>query len=237
MSIFEQSKIRGYKFLDRCLTLPNYIITFYIEDMDSAKTMRNEVLKYYNSMSYDNDIESIIEKEQITIKFFNGSVINFITKENMISEFCSQVIFIDSRIRETYIQEFIKSKIDQYVFGDGNAILNPKPIYLNLVVEKRGTLSDNSVDEIQTMINAVAEAYPELKSNENYKELMSELTTTENLIANYRSSFNKFVKSYNQYVRQFPNKNILDMLGYEVVEYSYLNYDVSDDAPTNLFGD
>ena len=105
------------------------------------------------------------------------------------------------------------------------------------VVEARGTSSDNSVNEIQTMINAVAEAYPELKSNENYKELMSELTTTENLIANYRSNFNKFVKSYNQYVRQFPNSNILDMLGYEVIEYSYLNYDVSEDAPTNLFGD
>lgn len=108
---------------------------------------------------------------------------------------------------------------------------------LMAVVEARGTLSDNSVNEIQTMINAVAEAYPELKSNESYKELMSELTTTENLIANYRSNFNKFVKSYNQYVRQFPNSNILDMLGYEVIEYSYLNYDVSEDAPTNLFGD
>ena len=49
----------------------------------------------------------------------------------MISEICSQVIFMDSRIRETYIQEVIKPKIDQYVLGEGNAILNPKPIYLN----------------------------------------------------------------------------------------------------------
>lgn len=37
MSIFEQSKIRGYKFLDRCIALSNYIITFYIEDMILAK--------------------------------------------------------------------------------------------------------------------------------------------------------------------------------------------------------
>ena len=43
MSIFEQSKIRGYKFLDRCITLSNYIITFYIEDMVSAKTMLDEI--------------------------------------------------------------------------------------------------------------------------------------------------------------------------------------------------
>lgn len=133
MSIFEQSKIRGYKFLDRCITLSNYIITFYIEDMVSAKTMLDEIIEYYKKVTYGCEIKSIAEGEQIKIEFFNGSIINLITKENMISEICSQVIFMDSRIRETYIQEVIKPKIDQYVLGDGNAILNPKPIYLQFV--------------------------------------------------------------------------------------------------------
>ena len=108
---------------------------------------------------------------------------------------------------------------------------------LMAVVEARGTNSDKSVNEIQTMINAVAEAYPELKSNSNYKELMNELSTTENLIAKYRSSYNKEVKSYNQYIRQFPRKQILDMFGYTPIEYDYLDYNVSVDAPTNLFDD
>lgn len=103
------------------------------------------------------------------------------------------------------------------------------------VIAARGTNTDASVNEIQTMIQAVAEAYPELKSSENYRELMNELATTENLIANYRSNFNKWVKNYNQYVRKFPNRWILDMLGYEVLEYEYLDYNVSEDAPTNLF--
>ena len=108
---------------------------------------------------------------------------------------------------------------------------------LMAVVKARGTNSDNSVNEIQTMINAVAEAYPELKSNSNYKELMNELSTTENLIAKYRSSYNKEVKSYNQYIRQFPRKQILDMFGYTPIEYYYLDYNVSEDAPTSLFDD
>lgn len=103
------------------------------------------------------------------------------------------------------------------------------------VINARGSSSDESVQEIQTMIQAVAEAYPELKSSENYRELMNELATTENLIANYRSNFNKWVKSYNQYVRKFPNRQILGMLGYEVISYEYLDYNVSSDAPTNLF--
>lgn len=103
------------------------------------------------------------------------------------------------------------------------------------VINARGTTSDASVNEIQTMINAVAEAYPDLKSSNNYKELMNELATTENLIANYRSNYNSWVKKYNQHIRKFPNKQILGCLGYEDVNYTYLDYNVSSDAPTNLF--
>lgn len=105
------------------------------------------------------------------------------------------------------------------------------------VIASRGVNSDEAVNEVQHMISAVAEAYPDLKSSENYRELMNELATTENLIANYRSNYNSWIKNYNQYVRKFPNKQFLNMLGYEVMNYSYLDYDVSEDAPTNLFGD
>lgn len=103
------------------------------------------------------------------------------------------------------------------------------------IIAARGSSSDDAVNEVQTMINAVAEAYPELKSNENYKELMNELSATENLIANHRSNCNQWIKDYKQYVRKFPNNQILGMLGYEIVDYAYLDYNVSENAPTNLF--
>lgn len=105
------------------------------------------------------------------------------------------------------------------------------------VIRTRDISPDNASNMVQTTLTAVAEAYPELKSNENYKELMNELATTENLIANYRSNYNKQVKDYYQHVRKFPNRQILNMLGYEIISTSYLNYEVSSDAPTNLFGD
>ena len=72
------------------------------------------------------------------------------------------------------------------------------------VINARGSSSDESVQEIQTMIQAVAEAYPELKSSENYRELMNELATTENLIANYRSNFNKWVKKLQSICKEIP---------------------------------
>lgn len=105
------------------------------------------------------------------------------------------------------------------------------------VVNARGANSDEAALQVTSMIQAVAEAYPELKSNENYKELMNELATTENLIANYRSNYNNWIKNYSQYVRKFPNKQILNMLGYKVMSCTYLEYDAPSDAPTNLFGD
>jgi len=103
------------------------------------------------------------------------------------------------------------------------------------VVNARGTNSDESVEEIQTMINAVAEAYPELKSSDNYKELMNELSTTENLIANYRGNYNTWVGDYNKYVQSFPHNIFLSVTGYQIERYERLDFDVSEDAPTNLF--
>ena len=105
---------------------------------------------------------------------------------------------------------------------------------LKNIVEGRSG-NGNDIENVNTMISAVAEAYPELKSNENYKELMNELSITENLIAEYRSNYNSQVKEYNRYVRKFPNKLFLNMLGYEKENFDYLNFEASSDAPQNLF--
>ena len=106
---------------------------------------------------------------------------------------------------------------------------------LKSIVDGRG--STGNIESVTTAITAVSEAYPELKSNDNYKQLMTELSMTENLIAEYRSNYNKQIKEYNRYVRQFPNRLFLNILGYEVQDYSYLDYNAPSDAPQNLFGD
>ena len=76
-----------------------------------------------------------------------------------------------------------------------------------------------------------------MKANENYKTLMNELSMTENLIAEYRSNYNKQIKEYRRYIRKFPTRQFLGMLGYEAQEYQYLDYDAPSDAPQNLFGE
>lgn len=103
------------------------------------------------------------------------------------------------------------------------------------IVEGRGLAGD--IENVTTAITAVSEAYPELKSDENYRQLMNELTMTENLIAEYRSNYNKQVKKYNRYIRKFPTRIFLNMLGYEKQDYTYLDYDAPETAPQNLFGE
>jgi LemA protein len=105
------------------------------------------------------------------------------------------------------------------------------------VIEARGAGSDEVASEVQNAINVIAEQYPELKSSENYRELMNELSVTENLIASYRENYNDQIKEYNRYTRKFPNNILLNMAGYAVQGYEYLEYEGFEDAPTNLFGE
>lgn len=106
---------------------------------------------------------------------------------------------------------------------------------LAAIVDGRRKAGD--IENVTTVITAVSEAYPELKANENYKELMNELSITENLIAEYRSNYNKQIKSYRRYVRGFPERLFLKWLGYEEQEYTYLDYEAPEDAPQKLLGE
>ena len=69
------------------------------------------------------------------------------------------------------------------------------------IVSARNSMEHGDVEGAQMEITAVAEAYPELKANENYKQLMNELALTENQIAQYRNNYNEQVRSYNKMVR------------------------------------
>lgn len=52
---------------------------------------------------------------------------------------------------------------------------------------------------------AIQENYPDLKANENFKELQAQLEGTENRIATERMKFNEAARNYNIMVRRFPN--------------------------------
>ena len=63
------------------------------------------------------------------------------------------------------------------------------------------------------------EKYPDLKANQNYLDLQSQLESCENSIANARREFNETAKAYNTYLRKFPNSIIAGMFNFEKKPY------------------
>ncbi|HCR92382.1 hypothetical protein A2875_00100 [Candidatus Gottesmanbacteria bacterium RIFCSPHIGHO2_01_FULL_46_14] len=66
---------------------------------------------------------------------------------------------------------------------------------------------------------AVAEAYPQLKANENFVQLQKELSDTEDKVAYSRQFYNTIVNEYNIKIRTFPNTLFNEMLGFSEKEF------------------
>lgn len=64
---------------------------------------------------------------------------------------------------------------------------------------------------------AVGEAYPDLKANENFRELQVQLEGTENRINEARNTYNKTVQEYNVAVRRFPKNLLAGMFGFDTM--------------------
>ena len=73
---------------------------------------------------------------------------------------------------------------------------------------KSAAEADNMLTASLKSLFALSEAYPELKSNENFLSLQSELSDIENKIASARRYFNAATREYNTLIKQFP-ANIL----------------------------
>lgn len=66
---------------------------------------------------------------------------------------------------------------------------------------------------------AITENYPDLKANQNFLELQSQLEGTENRINVARKDFNDSAKEYNTSLRRFPRNIIASMFGFEKRNY------------------
>lgn len=65
----------------------------------------------------------------------------------------------------------------------------------------------------------VMERYPELKANENFRDLQAQLEGTENRIAVERRKFNESAQTFNTYIRRFPQNIVANMFGFEKKAY------------------
>lgn len=68
---------------------------------------------------------------------------------------------------------------------------------------------------LNVYVNAVREAYPDLKANENFLGLQAELEQTENRVATERKRYNDEVEKYNLKVLRFPGNIMASLFGFE----------------------
>jgi LemA protein len=78
---------------------------------------------------------------------------------------------------------------------------------------------------------AIAENYPQLKSNENFRGLQDQLEGTENRVAVARQDYNETVNSYNAYIRRFPQVITAKVLGKKPRSYFELQTPGAAEAP------
>ncbi len=79
--------------------------------------------------------------------------------------------------------------------------------------------ANNMLTQALRSLFAVAEAYPELKANQNFLQLQADLTDTEEKIAYARQFYNRNVLSYNSSVSTFPSVLLANMFGFQPEEF------------------
>ena len=82
---------------------------------------------------------------------------------------------------------------------------------------------------------AIAENYPQLKSNENFRALQDQLEGTENRVAVARQDYNDAVNRYNAYIRRFPQVLTAKIVGAKAREYFELQRPGADTVPQVKF--
>ncbi len=87
-----------------------------------------------------------------------------------------------------------------------------------------GTVGDKAKADLEltgslSRLLAIAENYPELKADANFRQLSDELAGTENRIAVSRMDYNNAVQSYNVKVRRFPTSIIAGMFNFQQRDY------------------
>jgi LemA protein len=83
---------------------------------------------------------------------------------------------------------------------------------------------------------ALAEAYPDLKANQNMMQFQEELASTENKVAFSRQAFNDAVMSYNNACQNFPGSLIASNMSFKAAEFLDIGQPEKRDVPKVSFG-
>ncbi|MBI4239184.1 MAG: LemA family protein [Deltaproteobacteria bacterium] len=102
-------------------------------------------------------------------------------------------------------------------------------------VEQR-VAAENALTGALKSLFAVAEAYPDLKANQNFMQLQEELTSTENKVAYARQFYNDQILGYNTAIEVFPTSIIAGMFHFTRRQSFAVTTEAEREAPKVKFG-
>jgi len=93
------------------------------------------------------------------------------------------------------------------------------PSNLNASSIQQFQAAQDGLSSALSKLMVVVERYPDLKANQNFLELQTQLERTENRISVERRTFNSTAQQYNSYIRSFPKNIYAGMFGFEKKDY------------------
>jgi LemA protein len=125
------------------------------------------------------------------------------------------------------------AKQEQTVFDD---IAKARSQLLGAATPAEKIAANNQLDGLVLKVLSLKEAYPELKSNENFLRLQDELAGTENRISLERKRYNDTLQDYNTYVQQFPASLFASWAGFKANDAYFKAAEGSREVPKVNFG-
>lgn len=102
-------------------------------------------------------------------------------------------------------------------------VVEARNLYENSNTHEEAINADLKLNEYVPKLIALAESYPELKANENYKHLQQELSETEDKIAYARQFYSDSVLKYNNKIQMFPNNIVAKLFGFKSEQFFKAN--------------
>jgi len=90
---------------------------------------------------------------------------------------------------------------------------------LNAETFQKFQSAQDGLSSALSRLMVVMERYPDLKANQNFRDLQAQLEGTENRIAVERRKFNEATRKYNTYIKKFPKNIIAGMFDFEKKPY------------------
>ena len=166
-------------------------------------------------------IVSIVVAVIVVISAFSGMYNGMVTKEETVKEKLS-TISTQLQRRADLIPNFVSTVkgYSDYEKETYTAVTEARSAVTKASTPAEQAQASQQLDSaIDIWVNAVTEAYPDLKANEQYRALQDELAGTENRIQVARKDFNEAVKSYNTAIKRFPKNIFAGLFGFEAYDY------------------